>query len=304
MSLSADIIVDRRRLKRSLTFWRIVAVVAVVAAAVAAAGRFDLPIRKDHVARIDVEGLILEDAARDEALRAVAEDDKAKALIVAVNSPGGIYVGGENLYLELRAVAEKKPVVAIMGGTATSAAYMVAIAADRVFARSGSLTGSIGVIMQTADLTGLMEKIGIKPETIKSGPMKAQPNPMEPFSPEARAVTEDMIREFYGMFVDMIVERRGLDRTKVRELADGRLFSGRRAKTHGLIDAIGGEDTARQWLADEHGISADLPISDVEIEYDDEPWREYLGETLGKALFSERLRLDGVISLWQPERWF
>jgi protease IV len=301
MPLDPDYIVERRHLKRRLTFWRVLAVIAVVAAVVTAAGRFNLIAHRDHVARIAIDGLILDDKARDEALADVAGNKKARALLVKIDSPGGTYVGGEALYQTLRRVAEKKPVVAVMGTTATSAGYMTALASDHIVARASSLTGSIGVIMQTADITGLLEKIGIKPETVKSGALKAQPNPMEPFTPEARKATETVIKDFYDMFVSLVTERRSLARTKVLELSDGRVFSGRQALAQGLVDQIGAEPEARKWLQETHKIADSLPVKDVEVKHEDEPWRDLLGSVVGKVLFSERLRLDGMLSVWHPD---
>lgn len=301
MSLDPDYVVERRRLKRRLTFWRVLAVVAIVAAVVAAAGRFNLIAHRDHVARIAIEGLILDDKARDEALVEVAGDRKARALLVKIDSPGGTYVGGEALYQTLRRVAKKKPVVAVMGTTATSAGYMTALASDHIVARASSLTGSIGVIMQTADITGLLEKLGIKPETVKSGALKAQPNPMEPFTPEARKATEAVVKDFYDMFVSLVADRRSLAKAKVLILSDGRVFSGRQALAQGLVDQIGAEPEARKWLQETHKIADSLPVKDVEVKHEDQPWRDLLGSAVGKVLFSERLRLDGVLSVWHPD---
>ena len=241
MSLDADYVVERRRLKRRLTFWRVLGVVALVAAVVAAAGRFDLRRQQDHVAQIAIGGLILDDPARDEAMKEVADDDKVKALLVKIDSPGGTYVGGEALYESLRQVGEKKPVVAIMGTTATSAGYMSALGSDHIVARSSTLTGSIGVILQTADVTGLLDKIGIKSVVVKSGPLKAQPNPLEKFLPAARKATEAIIADYFDMFVTLVAERRSLSREQVLKLADGRVFSGRQAKKAGLGDALGAQ---------------------------------------------------------------
>jgi len=303
MSLDGDQYLDRRRLKRRLTFWRIVGVVAVALAIIAAVGRFDPLDRGDRVARISVSGLILSDKARDEALKDVAGNANIKALIVDIDSPGGTFVGGESLYQGLRDVAEKKPVVALMGGTATSAGYMIALGADQIIARAGSLTGSIGVILQTADITQLLENLGIRPEIIKSGPLKAQPNPFEKLTPEARKATEAVVQDFFNMFVDMVASRRGMDHERVAALADGRVFSGRQAKENGLVDVIGAEPEARKWLAETHNIKAELPITDVKVRHEDEPWRDLIQGLIGKTLLSERLRLDGMISLWQPEAY-
>ncbi len=303
MSLDADYVVERRRLKRRLTFWRVLGVVALVAAVVAAAGRFDLRRQQDHVAQIAIGGLILDDPARDEAMKEVANDDKVKALLVKIDSPGGTYVGGEALYESLRQVGEKKPVVAIMGTTATSAGYMSALGSDHLVARSSTLTGSIGVILQTADVTGLLDKIGIKSVVVKSGPLKAQPNPLEKFLPAARKATEAIIADYFDMFVTLVAERRSLSREQVLKLADGRIFSGRQAKKAGLVDALGAEPEARKWLSETHKIADSLPVKEVKVKHEDEPWRDLFDSMIGKVMFSERLSLDGVIALWHPDLW-
>jgi protease-4 len=302
MSLDADMIFDRRRLKRQLTVWRLIALAAFAALVVVGVGRFggtDL-LGRAHVVRIAVDGIIFDEPERTRAIKDLVERDDVKAVIVRVDSPGGTFVGGEALYTALRAVAAAKPTVAVMGGTATSAGYMVAIAADHLVARSGTLTGSIGVILQTADVTQLLEKLGIKPQTFKSGPLKAQPNPFESLSDTARAATQDMLMELYGQFVDMVAERRAMPRDKVLALADGRVYSGKAAKANGLVDAIGDEDTALAWLQSAHDLPADLPVRDLPGEDEPLPWRDALTSHLQKALFSERLRLDGVFSLWHP----
>ncbi len=284
MYSDADSLVDRRRLKRRLIFWRVVAVVAVVAGIIVGFGRFDESTFSDYVARLDIDGLILTDRSVDEALAEAAKSDKVKALVLFIDSPGGSVVGGETLYRSIREVAEKKPVVAVMGNTVTSAAYMAAI----------------GVILQTADVTGLLEKVGIKPETVKSGALKAQPNPMERFSADARRTTELVINDLHQMFVDMVRERRGMDAARAREISDGRIFSGRQALMAGLIDAIGGERDARAWLAENRGIGTELELRNIHEPPPEEIWRRMVSGLVGKALFSERLKLDGVLSLWQP----
>ncbi|MGY8991227.1 MAG: signal peptide peptidase SppA [Rhodospirillales bacterium] len=301
MSLDTDQIIDRRRLKRRLTFWRIAAVVAVIAVIVVAVGRGDSLGGRDYIARLAVQGVIFDNADRHELLAALSKDKNVKALIIRINSPGGTVVGGEALFHSVRKFSKKKPVVAVMGETATSAAYMVAIAADQIFAHAGSITGSIGVLMQTADVTKLLEKIGIKPEAVKSGPLKAQPNPMEPFSGKARSAIQLVITDLYDMFVDMVRERRSLTVEKAKKLADGRVFTGRQALKNGLLDALGGEAEARQWLTKTHKIDPKLPVEDVGVHRLSETWRELVGELVGKILFSERLRLDGPISVWHPE---
>lgn len=301
MSLDADYLIDRRRLKRRLLFWRIAAVVALVVAVVAAIGRLHDGAVGNYVARLTVDGLIVEDPDRQKALAELAADDNVQALIVRINSPGGTVVGGESLYRYLRHVSESKPVVAVFGGLGTSAAYMAALGSDYIVAREGTITGSIGVILQTTDLTGLLDKIGVKPEAVKSTPLKAQPNPLEPFTPAARAAIEDVISDLYAMFVGLVKERRQLTGDQLTWATDGRVFTGRQALDSGLVDAIGGEPEARMWLQQTHDIDADTPVENIELEDTEEMFRKLFGESVGKVLFSERLSLDGLVSLWHPD---
>lgn len=300
MAGEADYLIDRRRLKATLMRWRVGAVLAVVVALLVVVGRFDSLVGRQHVSRLTVDGIIFEDVKRDEALEDVADDDSARALIVRINSPGGTVVGGEALYTRLRQVARNKPVVAVIGELGTSAAYMTALGCDRILAREGSLTGSIGVILQATDLTGLFDKVGIKPETVKSSPLKAQPNPFETFTPEARAATRDVVLNMYEMFVAMVGERRELAGDRLKLVADGRVFTGRQAVQNNLIDDIGGEEEARLWLEEAHSVARDLPTRDVAIRVESDSILDLVGGIIGKGYFREGLTLDGLVAIWQP----
>jgi protease-4 len=306
MSLEADQAVDRRRLKRRLSFWRAAAVIAVAALIVigvthSRGGPFAPLIERAHVERLAVTGVISEDPARSAALTEVLKDDRVKALIVDINSPGGTVVGSEELFRELRKISAKKPVVAVMGTLAASGGYMTALGADHIIAREGTITGSIGVIMQSADVTGLLKKLGIEPEAIKSAPLKAVPSPLEPLTPEGRAATKAVVMDMYDMFVGMVAERRNLAPDEAKRLADGRVYTGRQAVALKLIDEIGGEEEARAWLASARGVPAALPVRDVRIDRASPGVIGLAGEWIGKALFSERLTLDGLVALWHPE---
>jgi protease-4 len=301
MSFDTDMVIDRRRLKRRLIFWRIFGVLAVVAALSSTFGQFDFVGNKEQIARLNIDGIIINDPLRDKKLDQISKASHVKALILVINSPGGTFTGGENLYHSLRKFSQEKPVVALMGGTATSAAYMAAIAADHIIAGHGTITGSIGVLLQTANFTELMNKVGIKSVIVKSGSMKAQPNPMEPFSDDARAVTASIIKDFFDIFVGMVIDRRKMDKSTAYKLADGRIYSGGQALSNGLIDALGREPDALKWLVDEHKISEKIPIVDVKIDYKEDKWHELFGNNIRKALFSEILRLDGMLSLWHPD---
>lgn len=300
MAFDVDIVIDRRRLKRKLAFWRIVAVVALVAAVLAVVATYQDRWGAPYIARLTVDGVITDDRDRDTALAALVKESAAKALIVRIDSPGGTVVGGEALFGRLRAVAARMPVVAVMGELGTSAAYMIATACDHIIAHEGTITGSIGVIVQTADMTALLDRLGIKPETIKSGALKAQPNPFEPFTAEAREATQKLVFDMHAMFVDMVAARRRLERGTVLEMADGRVFTGRQALANGLIDRLGGEEEARTWLHETHAIDRDLAIKDVEIVRPEQAILSLLTKITGKALFVERLTLDGLVSVWHP----
>ncbi len=299
MALGPDAIVDRRRMKRGLLVWRTLAV--VLAAALIAVLVGGLGERGDYVARISVSGVIAQNLERDRILRDIASDSRAKALIVRINSPGGTVVGGESLYLELRAVAKVKPVVAVIDTLGTSAAYMTALGADRIFARQGTITGSIGVILQATEFSGFLSKIGVSTETIRSGPLKAVPSPFEPLSPAGREATRAVVMDIFDMFVDLVAERRDITRADALRLADGRVFTGRQAVAAKLVDALGGESDARSWLSSERGIGKSLPARDVEPDSSFSPWRAAISVLSQKTVFSETLTLDGLVSLWHPE---
>lgn len=303
MTFESDSLIDRKRLKRRLANWRLAAVIAVAGVGLALFARFDSVENQNHIARLSVNGIIVEDIKRVQALGRVARDRSAKALIVRINSPGGTVVGSESLYFELRKVAAKKPVVAVIGTLGASGGYMVALGGDRIFARAGTITGSIGVIMQTTDITGLLGKLGITAEAIKSAPLKASPSPLEPMSDEARAASQAIIDDMYGLFIEMVAEQRGFEMPRARALADGRVYTGRQAVANGLIDAIGGEAEARDWLAAERDIPRSLPVHDVIIDRPGENWLVNARVLSQKMLLPERLTLDGLISLWHPGNW-
>ncbi len=301
MSLDPDALIDRRRLKRKLRWWQAATLIAATLSVIAVLQASDLLFERDKVARLRVTGLITEDHTREALLADIAEDPSVRALIVHLDSPGGTVVGGEGLYRSLRVVGEQKPVVTVMGTVAASAAYMTAVAGDRVFAREGTITGSIGVLFQTADITALLDKLGIKPEALKSGPLKAVPSPTEPLTEEARAATQELVLDLFEFFIDLVVERRPLDRDQVLQLADGRVYTGRQAVANGLVDAIGGETAARDWLADEKDIPRDLPTVTIEPRSERRGVFNALSQLTGKSLFSNALTLDGLLSVWHPE---
>lgn len=304
MSLEADLLYDRRRLKRRLSLWRALAVLAAAAALIAVLLRGNDPTGLlpggAHVARLDVRGFIGDDRRVAEALDRARTDTSVRAVIVAIDSPGGSMAGGEALHTALRRLAETKPVVAVMGGTAASAGYMAALPAARVFAREATVTGSIGVILQTVDASELAARLGVRLESLPSGAFKDQPNPFRPLTEEGRAELMRVVRDLHEQFVAMVAAGRAMPEARVRELADGRVFTGREAVRLGLVDAIGGEPEARAWLAEARDVPAGLPVQTIEI-------RGLAERTFGaaldvalRALSGQWLVVDRVRAVWQP----
>lgn len=303
MSLNADTLIDRSYLKGQITKWRLIAISVIVLSVFLLTQNLNTPlVAMNYVARVSIQGVIADDLNRDELFDELEEDDNVKAVVVWMDSPGGTVVGGEQLYLNIKQLAEKKPVVVVMRSLAASAGYMATLGADRIYARRGTLTGSIGVIMQTAEVTEMADKLGIHPITIKSGVNKASPNPLEKMTEENRAALEVVVKDFFATFVDMVAEERGLDRARVLELADGRVFTGPQAKELGLVDALGGEEDALAWLEAEGKVSADIEVRDREPRSDKPRNLAELFEQMVQSLsFFPQIHLDGLVSIWQPK---
>jgi protease IV len=303
MALEVDLLLDRRRIKRRLILWRTLAVVACVVAVLAGLRGAGVGGGGRHVARLNVSGIITEDRKLLDAIRAAGRDANVSALIVSINSPGGSVSGGESLYRAIKGVAEKKPVVAVMGGLAASAGYMIAMPANRVFASESTITGSIGVLLETVEASSLLQKIGVDAEAITSGPLKDQPSFTRPLTPEGREVLKGLVLDMYDQFVAMVALGRHMEPDAVRALADGRAYTGRQALKLGLIDAIGDEQDARTWLETEKGLPKDLPVEDISTT--GLAGRMLTGslspimDGLWKTLISQRVMLDLPWALWQ-----
>ncbi|GAB0119265.1 signal peptide peptidase SppA [Acidisoma sp. 7E03] len=298
MSLETDLFLDRRRLKRGILLWRLVAVAAIVVAALGVWG-FALPEGR-HVALLQVKGIIGNEEKLAQAVDDLADDRQVAALMVVIDSPGGAVSGGEALHDAIAKVAAKKPVVAVMQGVAASAGYMIAVPADRIFARNATITGSIGVIMEAPEFSGLLEKLGIDVQTLVSGPLKGQPSLSAPMTLAGQQALQALLMDLYDQFVGMVAEGRHMSVADVRKLADGRAYTGRQALPLHLIDAIGGEDAARRWLAQVKGVPSDLPLVRVQARDHGPSLFGWHPSGLANLLFSQRVTLDGAMALWQP----
>jgi protease-4 len=313
MSLTADALVDRQRARRKVALWRAAAFVLAAVALIAVAAALGLLDRlggldRPHIARLSITGVITDDRAVTDLIGDLAEDDAVKAILLSVDSPGGTTSGGEALYEALRAAAGKKPMVASVGGLAASAGYMAAIAADHIVARRTAITGSIGVLFQYPNVVPLMDKIGISVNTVKSAPLKAEPSPFTREEvPGSREVLVRLVDDTYQWFVDIVAERRKLDRAEALRLADGAVYSGRQALVLKLVDAVGEEDAAIAWLERERGVDADLPVIDRRPPRNG-PFTlpgamlRLAGSLTGLDLagIADEAALDGLVSVWHP----
>lgn len=312
MSMSqAEMIVDRRQMKRRLFRWRILAILALLLALGAlfwSGGDFKKYF--DHVARVHIDGLITGDEATLNLLDGLAKSNHVKGVIIRIDSPGGTTAGSEAIYEKIRKIAKDKPVVAVMDTVAASGGYITAIASDYIVARGNTITGSIGVIFSFPEISRLLDTLGIKMEEIKSGELKAEPSPYKPVSDRVRQVSNEMVQESFAWFTGLVVERRKLSPERVRILADGRVYTGRQAVTEKLIDALGGEEVGLDWLQAQRNVPKNLEIVDWRNPTNVDP--SGLGfsaaNTVLKALGFEGLRrqvesarLDGLLVLWHPQ---
>lgn len=322
MSYEPDVIVDRRRIRRKLTFWRVLATVATIAAIVilavvaTPAGRNAITGR-NAIARVTIEGLIQSNRDRVEALERL-EKSSASAVIVHLNSPGGTTAGSEQLYDALVRLKAKKPLVVVVDGLAASGAYITALASDHIIAQQTSLVGSIGVLFQFPNFSEVLKTVGVKVEEVKSSPLKAAPNGFEPTSPEARAALEMLVKDSYAWFRNLVRDRRNMDDETLQTVADGRVFTGHQAIGLKLIDQLGDEKTAIAWLAAEKKIPADTPVRDFKLtpSFSDMTFLraatsltlDAMGlsamarrlEQSGVIQAVDRVSLDGMLALWQP----
>jgi protease IV len=321
MSLDSDVIVDRRRIRRKLTFWRVTAALMAIAAIITA-GWIAMPggrgtFAAGSIARVHIDGLIRSDSDRVEALERL-ENSNSAAVVVHINSPGGTTAGSEQLYDALVRLNAKKPLVVVVEGLAASGGYITAIAADHIVAQQTSLVGSIGVLFQIPNFSELLKTVGVKVEEVKSSPLKAAPNGYEPTSPEARAALDSLVKDSYAWFRGLVKQRRGMDDALLEKVADGRVFTGHQALELKLVDQLGDEKTAVAWLVAQKGVKSGLPVRDFKLtpRFGDLTFLrtaasiafDALGlssvarqiEQAGVGQAVGRFSLEGMLALWQP----
>lgn len=319
-ALDVDEVLARRRLRRKLAFWRVLALLVVLLGGLGAFAWWNdgglLPRSSAHVARLTIGGIIRNERERLELLEAIGRSG-AQAVILSIDSPGGTVVGSAALYDGLRRLAQKKPIVAVVDGMAASGAYIAAMGADHIIAPRNALVGSIGVLFQFPNFAELMKSVGISYEEIKSSPLKAAPNMFDPPTEDARAAVRSLVDDSYDWFKGLVSERRLLTGDKLALASDGRVFTGHQALPLRLIDEIGDERTAREWLARERGVAKEIPVRDWHTRRigDEFGWlrgtsirlMSLIGlDDLANLLIgaareaATQARLDGLLALWHP----
>ncbi len=304
--VDADSVLTRMRLKRRLRFWRGCAVLVLFAGVVAALwtssgagkkGAF-LPEDQGYIARIVIDGIVTNRYEQQQAIRGIAKQEDVHGVIVHIDTPGGTAAGGEALYEALKALATEKPLVAVMGSMATSAGYMAALPAAHIMARRTSLTGSVGVLLQSPDVTELANKIGIKINHFKSGELKGSPSVTSPVTPQEEAMLQALINDSQAVFLSMVSEHRNLDEAAKEKMADGRVFTGMQAVANGLIDGIGGEVEARAWLQENHQLAEDIQIKEYRLLSRKKQLEMWLQKQMaGWSSFWSKLQMHGLLFL-------
>jgi protease-4 len=318
--LFADYLTERRVLLRKLSYWRIAAFSALILGVALAGLRLLGPDASlgftPHIARLAIEGVITGDRETLKLIQKIEDSKSAEAVLITIDSPGGTTSGAERLYDALRRLSAKKPTVAVVGSMAASGGYIAALGADRIVSLGNALVGSIGVLVQYPNFAKLLDTVGVKVEDVKSSPLKASPNGFEPTSPEARAALAALVSDSFTWFKSLVKERRGMTDEQLETVADGRVFTGRQGIELHLVDHLGGEREAIDWLQQEKNIPKDLPVRD----WKQERTLERLGilsfsaraaEVLGlgglslaldrAANAAQERMLDGLLSIWQVD---
>lgn len=280
MLISPDILIDRIKLKNTIKLWKLIAIFAIGIVVFTMFPKAPISPKTGFIARISVNDVITQNIDQDILIKEIADNKMIKAVIMHIDSPGGTSYGGEALYTNLRKIAETKPLVAVLDTVAASAGYMAALAAEHIVAGHTTITGSVGVLMETADVTELTKKLGVKFETYKSGALKNTPSLFEQTSAKSREVLDESILDSYNFFINLVQTRRSLTPENIKIISDGRVVTGNQALKLGLIDQIGFEDDALKWLFDIKHIKQDLKVKDVEIEPKRHMWEEYVAKSL------------------------
>ncbi len=211
----------------------------------------------EKIALVRVAGIILDSTDTIDELKGYAKDSSVKAIVLRVDSPGGAVAPSQEIYDEIIKIRETKKVIASMGSVAASGGYYIAAPANRIVANPGTLTGSIGVIMEIPNIEGLMDKIGVKAVVIKSGKHKDLASMYKSITPENRKILQVVLDDVHEQFITAVSNARGIEFEELKKIADGRVFTGRMAKEIGLVDQLGNLQDAIMLAAELAGIKGE-----------------------------------------------
>ena len=240
----------------------------------------------DGVGVLQIEGAIDDPRTTLTELRRFRQTPWIKAVVVRIDSPGGAVAPTQEIFEEILRTRKNKPCIASMGSVAASGGYYIASACDKILANPGTMTGSIGVIMQLGNIEELMKKVGVKGINIKSGANKDIGSPFQPLSQEGRDILQSVVDNVHGQFVSAVAKGRGMDEARVRKLSDGRIYSGAQAKELGLIDEFGTLEDAIALAAKRVGLDEEPAV------YYSRPEREHFWDRLFMGVFGVRLPLS------------
>lgn len=263
MTISPDIMFEREKLKDKIKKWQWLFFVLLIISIIIIGKNYTKKSKGNFIARMNIEGVITYDTNMINKIDELANDKNVKAVILNIDSPGSTAFAGEELYYSLKQLSAKKPVVSVLKTLATSGGYMAALGTEHIIARNMTLTGSIGVLLQSFEVVELADKLGVKFISIKSSPLKASPNPMEIMTEAAKEAIIETVNDNYSIFLSMLIENRKMTEDQAIKLADGRVYSGLRAKEVNLIDEIGGENEAIAWLETKKNIPSKTKIEDI-----------------------------------------
>ena len=276
---------------------RLLIIVIVILLIVTASLQFQQ--KENFIAKITVEGIIKDRNDILEQLKDLDNDQNVKGLITIINSPGGTYVGSKEIHESIKKLSKKIPTVAYMREMATSGGYLVSLSSDRIFGNEGTITGSIGVILQTADISQLLGKLGINPVIIKSGDLKAVPNPVEEIDEKKLNYLKDIIKKMQTEFLNLVKKSRDISSSTLSLVSDGRIVTGKQAKDLKLIDAVGTENDALSWLKKEAGLDDGVRVKDLSIQSE-------ITKLLNFSFLKKKINYlnqnfyNGFIAIWTP----
>ena len=250
------------------------------------------------IAKLSIDSIIMNNPEFIRKLDSLKNNKNLKAVLVDVNSPGGTVVGSREIYNNLKKISENIPVAISMKEVAASGGYMVALAGNKIFCYEGTITGSVGVIMQSVNIEKLLQSLGIEPVIFKSGELKAKPNPVEGLNSNEKDIIQNVIESIHESFLTMVKNNRKISEDNLKIISDGRIFTGIEAKKINLVDEIGSEKDALDWLKTETSVEKDIDVIKIENETN---FSNILDILSLKSILKKKIATsNGLFAIWAP----